>query len=129
VEILKPEVDCSGYDVVLVKGDLVRHVQLKASIKGGRAAAQNINASLALQGSGCVIWIVVDTELKFDSYLWLGGLPGRRLPSLAGYPAAKHARGNADGIKADRVNTKKIPKRAFTQVASLPALAVRLFGK
>lgn len=128
IEILKPEVDSSGYDIVVVKGTLVRHVQLKASIKGGRAASQNVNATLASHPSGCVVWIVVDSELKFEGYLWFGAPAGKRLPSLAKYPNARHTRGNAQGIKADRLNIKKIPKKAFTPVDTVPELAKRLFG-
>ena len=36
VDILKPEVDISGYDVVVANGALRRHIQLKASIKGAK---------------------------------------------------------------------------------------------
>ena len=32
--------------------------------------------------SGCIIWILVTPELKFDFYLWLGGPPGQALPDI-----------------------------------------------
>lgn len=48
VEILTPEVDASGYDLVLALGAIVRHVQIKCSIDGGKTEEQQINARLAL---------------------------------------------------------------------------------
>jgi hypothetical protein len=38
VEVLKPEVDDSGYDLVLEANGFVRHVQLKASAQGSKTA-------------------------------------------------------------------------------------------
>jgi hypothetical protein len=129
VDILKPEVDRAGYDVVAVKGALIRHVQLKASIVGGRAASQGINASLADHASGCVVWILVDDALATRGFLWFGGLPGEPLPDLSKYRQAKNTRANASGVKAMRANTRIVPKSAFVAVADMPALATRLFGQ
>lgn len=129
VEILKPEVDCTGYDIVVVNGSLVRHVQLKASVKGGSAVKQNINASLASHPSGCVVWIVVNEELKFEDFFWFGGPPGTPLPDLSKFRQAKNTRANAQGIKSERMNTKSIPKSAFQRVSNMPALVKRLFGE
>lgn len=129
VEILKPEVDRAGYDIVVVKGSLVRHVQLKASVKGGSTSSQSVNASLALHPSGCVVWIVVDEELQFQWFFWFGAPPGAPLPTLSKFRQAKHTRANAQGVKSERVNTKSIPKSAFERVSDMPALAKRLFGE
>jgi len=129
VEILKPEVDRTGYDIVVVNGSLVRHVQLKVSVKGGSAAKQNVNASLASHPSGCVVWIVVNEDLRFEGFLWFGGPPGTQLPDLSKFRQAKNTRANAEGIKSERVNTKSIPKSAFQRVSDMPSLVARLFGE
>ncbi len=39
VQVLKPEVDASGYDLVLSLGKVIRHVQLKTSMHDGDDAA------------------------------------------------------------------------------------------
>ena len=130
VEILTPEVDASGYDLVLTLGRVVRHVQIKCSIAGGKTEEQQINASLALQPSGCIIWIVVeDRTLQFRRFLWFGDKPGLPLPDLGGFRNARHARANSQGIKAFRMNTKIVTRSKFTVLADMTALVQALFGE
>lgn len=129
IDILKPEVDSGGYDIVVSHKSIVRHVQLKASLAGGSTAVQNINMSLADQPSGCIIWILIDESLNFKGYLWFGGRPGLPLPDITKFKKAKHTRANAQGLKPERTNTKTIPKSAFERIADIPTLVERLFGK
>jgi hypothetical protein len=128
VEILKPEVDNAGYDIVVTNGRVVRHVQLKASVVGGSARNQKVNASLASHPCGCVVWILIDDKLNFQSFLWFGGSVGERLPDISTRKQAKSPRGNALGVKPLRKNTKVIPKSAFEKVQSIGDLATKLFG-
>lgn len=130
VEILTPEVDASGYDLVLTLGRVVRHVQIKCSIEGGKTEEQQINASLALQPSGCIVWIVVeDRTLQFRRFLWFGDKPSLPLPDLGGFRNARHARANAQGIKAFRANTKIVTRSKFTVLPDMTALVQALFGE
>lgn len=129
VDILKPEVDNGGYDIVVTHGKVVRHIQLKASLVSGSAVSQNINASLGDHPSGCIVWILIDENLNFESFLWFGSKPGDPLPNLSERKPAKHTRANAQGIKPIRTNTKVVPRSAFERVASFAELAGRLFGK
>ncbi|MGH7428281.1 MAG: hypothetical protein ACREJ4_07980, partial [Candidatus Methylomirabilaceae bacterium] len=55
LEILKPQVDDSGYDLVLEANAIVRHVQLKATFRGSKVARFNVNMALAQKPSGCVV--------------------------------------------------------------------------
>ena len=55
VQVLKPEVDAAGYDLVLSLGKTMRHVQVKTMMKGGKARFQPVHESLAEQPSGCVV--------------------------------------------------------------------------
>ena len=41
VQVLKPEVDAAGYDLVLSLGTVIRHVQIKASMVGGKVSHQS----------------------------------------------------------------------------------------
>src|SRR5438876_11376181 len=53
VEILRAEFDAHGYDVVMSRGPVVRHVQLKTQAAG----KVSVGRALAEKPSGCVVWI------------------------------------------------------------------------
>jgi hypothetical protein len=132
VDLLRPEVDRLGYDVVLSHGKITRHVQLKASILGGKASAQTISVSLAQHASGCIVWMVVDENLHFKALLWFGGKPGKPLPDITGFDHATRTTPNSEGMKPVRENTRRIPKAKFTPIEGddlFAGLAKLLFGK
>lgn len=128
VEILRSEFDAGGYDLVFSRRDIVRHVQLKTVSEGGAAARVTVNIKLADRPSGCVVWIVVGPGLELCSYLWFGAAPGAPLPSLAGLATARHTKGDATGLKAERPNHRTIPRRAFEPVPTLDGVIAKLFG-
>jgi hypothetical protein len=103
VEVLRSEVDGSGFDVVLECGGVLRHVQLKTSMPGGATASQKVNLALALKPSSCVIWLQRHEDATLGrvrlSYLFFGGAPGEPLPSLKAYKVAKHG-GRLDRAEA-----------------------------
>ena len=117
MEVLKPQVDDGGYDLILEANDIVRHVQLKAS--HSRAATHHVNVSLSLQRrpSGCVVWTIFEEHtMRLGPFLWFGGSPGDPLPVLNGYEVAKHTKANAKGVKGERPNLRSVPvapSRAF----------------
>jgi hypothetical protein len=83
LEIAKPEVDNSGYDLILEAMGVVRHVQLKTSVVGGKTAVQKIHTKLAEKPSGCVVWIYIDANtLHLGPFLYFGAQAGKPLPSL-----------------------------------------------
>ena len=47
LEVLKPQVDNSGYDLVMEANGIVRHIQLKTSYLGAATARVNIHVTLA----------------------------------------------------------------------------------
>lgn len=129
VEVLRPAVDASGYDIVLECNSIIRHVQLKASHSGSSTARIPVNRALAGKPSGCVIWSWFDREsLAFESFLWFGGNPGNPLPSLKGLPTGKHSRGDATGTKRERPMIKMLPKGQFTKLNTVDELVDALFG-
>ena len=128
VQVLKPEVDASGYDLVLSLGKVIRHVQLKTSMHDGKAARQPVHESLGEHPSGCVVWIRLNDDLTFDHFLCFGGKPGRPLPDLTGFKRTKHTKANAKGVKKDRAQTWSVPKSAFEKLPDMTALVGRLFG-
>ena len=129
LEILKPQVDDAGYDLVFELGKIVRHIQLKTSFEGSTVRRFNVNAGLAAKPSGCVICILFSKEnLELGPFLWFGAAPGKPLPDLDRFQAAKHTKGNAQGVKTARPNLKVVPRSEFESVPSIPQLVVKLFG-
>ena len=129
MEVLKPQVDDGGYDLVLECASVVRHVQLKATFRGSKVRRFTINAGLAKKPSGCVVCMLFDEKtLSLGPFFWFGGEPNEPLPDLASFQIAKHTKGNAQGVKTLRPNLRVVPLSAFEPVASVPLLAFKLFG-
>lgn len=128
VEVLRSEFDAGGYDLVLSHQDVVRHIQMKTALHGGRADSVTINMKLAQKPSGCVLWIVVDDALAFRTFRWFGDLPGKPLPDLQNCKGARHTRAGAGGIKHTREGHKVLRRREFVELETLDALMERLFG-
>jgi hypothetical protein len=121
VEVLRSEFDAGGYDLVMTRRDVIRHIQFKAMLADGKAARTTINLKLAEKPSGCVIWIVVWPSLEDAAYLWFGGLPGEKLPDVSSFQVAKHTKGNADGVKAEKANHRIVPRWQFKKLPDLGA--------
>jgi hypothetical protein len=128
VEVLRAEFDASGYDLVMCCGELMRHIQLKASLIDGSRAEITVNQRLEQAPSGCVVWLVVTDDLEIKEYRWFGAEPGSRLPDLAKFPRARHTRANAQGVKSERPNQRELKKSAFEILGSLDEVLGRLFG-
>ena len=130
LDVLKPQVDDGGYDLVLEASSIVRHVQLKSTFKGSMVRRFNVNAGLSAKPSGCVVCLQFDAQtLNLGPFYWFGGAPNKPLPDLSAFPIAKHTKGNAQGVKNLRSNIRVVPLSAFVSVPSIPQLAAKLFGE
>lgn len=128
VEVLRSEFDAGGYDLVMSYGHVVRHIQFKVMVAGGKRASVTASLKLMQKPSGCILWIVVTPQLEFDSWLWFGNPPGQPLPDILGMRTATHTKANAAGIKLERPGQRDIPRSAFEPLASLDAVLEQLFG-
>lgn len=129
-EVLKADVDGAGFDIVMEANHVLRHIQLKASLLGGRTSNQKINIHLSAKPSGCVIWMVVNpSTLDFEHFYWFGGLPGHPLPDISDARIAKHTKANAYGVKLERPNLRILGKSHFTKLSTVSDLVDMLFGK
>lgn len=132
VEVLRSEIDASGYDVVFECNGIIRHVQLKTSKVEGKTSRQKVNVALAEKPSGCVVWIIRDegaSDCRMRlSYRFFGNDDGQPLPSLEEFKIAKHTKGNKDGIKAERPSIRVIPKGQFRIIETTTELAKCLFS-
>ncbi len=128
LEIAKPEVDNSGYDVIAEASGRVRHIQIKTSIIGGKTASQKVHTRLAEKPSGCVVWVYFDSEtMGLGPFLYFGAEAGKPMPSVTDRKIAKHTKGNKDGFKAERPNLRVLPKGLFKPFSTLEAIYAQLF--
>lgn len=132
IEVLRAEIDASGYDLVLECNGVMRHIQLKTSRESSRTASQKVHTALAEKPGGCVVWIVrhedPETCRMRLSYRFFGGTPGKPLPSLGPFKVAKHTKGDASGKKKERPAIRVIPKGKFRAVETTTELITDLFG-
>jgi hypothetical protein len=131
VEVARSKTDAFGYDLVLSSGPVTRHVQLKASRSDGSTRSQKINTALAQKPGGCVVWIKVDGDtLAPRTFAWLDlptQWPAANLNRTPGVKVARHTKGNAQGVKAERANIMEVGWRNFTQLTSIAEVFERLF--
>lgn len=127
-DILHSEVDAFGHDLVIECQGIIRHIQLKAMVRGGKRRDVGVSVALAQRPSGCVIWMFYDpSTLELGPFLWLGTAPGEPLPPPGGR-TGRHTKGNAQGVKAERPGIRLVPRSRFEKIESIDALAERLFG-
>jgi hypothetical protein len=126
-EVLRSEVDCHGYDLVVQARGITRHIQLKAMAVGGQRRRVNVNTRLVTKPCGCVIWMIYDPDtLRLGPFLWFGSEPNQPLPPL-GDRMAKHTKGNAAGVKAEKPGHRLIPKSSFSKLPDMHSLCGVLF--
>ena len=77
LEVLKPQVDDSGYDLVFELNSILRHVELKSSMNLAVSAEVQASLNLLSKPGACVVWIQFDSEtIQLGPYRWFGGVPG-----------------------------------------------------
>jgi hypothetical protein len=129
IEVLRAEIDTSGYDLVIECDGVLRHIQFKSSFHDATTRNVTVHVKLAKKPSGCVIWILFDPDtLRLGPFLWLGAAPGQPLPSL-GDRIARHARGDSTGAKAPRPNLRVVGRSRFEQLATMDGVVTALFGR
>ena len=127
IEVLRSDFDAFGYDLVLTRRSLVRHVQLKTLLEGGKTREWKVAAALGDKPCGCVVVCVVTQDLELKDFLWFGGGPSEPL-ALDGLKVARHTKGNSDGEKLERPAHRVVPKGHFSGPIGMDDLIGRLFG-
>ena len=126
-EILRSEYDGFGYDLVLSRSELVRHIQLKSS-KGPKPKKVGIATSLETRPSGCVLVTCVDDHLNLGPFYWFGNEPGVPLVLPEKLPVLRRTTRNKEGVRPDRLNYRELPPRYFLRLDDIQDVIVRLMG-
>lgn len=127
VEVLRSEFDAHGYDLVMTRGRVVRHIQFKTG-QTRRPGKVSPARSLAERPSACAIWIRVSPDLDMGPFFWFGGPPGAPTPPLDAYAASLRPTRNRDGVRPVRQNHVDVPGSAFRELAALSDVLEALFG-
>ena len=128
-EILKPEVDNAGYDIVMEANGVLRHIQMKSTRRRAKTARQNVNTRLEEKPGGCVVWVLFDPhDATMGPFLWFGSDPGYPLRSLKGFKVARQTRGDASGHKGERPEIRVVPKSEFKTLDTVEEVIEALFG-
>ena len=132
IDILRAEVDDSGYDIIISKGNTTRYIQLKTSIVGGKRRKQKLNINLVDKLNGCIVWMIrdIDERERFKlKYLYFGSPVGCKFPDISIYKIGKYGKGNAHGVKLERPAIREIPKSAFKEINTTSSLYDKLFNE
>jgi hypothetical protein len=127
VEVLRSEFDTHGYDLVMGRGSIVRHIQFKTGIRG-KPAPVSVGRALAEKPSGCVIWICVTLDLELGPYWWFGGAPGEPLLDVSSFASPKRIGRRLGGDRPLRLNHSKVPSKEFRRIDSMEVMLEALFG-
>lgn len=137
LEVLKPQVDDAGYDVVLVRqpaglnggsrrGHVVRYVQLKASGLEASTVSVTLHRRLAEREGGCLVWVLFDERFlpRDFEFRWFGGRPEAPPVDLTASPLrlAKNPR-----TGTERKDVYSVPRSAFEGRLKWGSLLERLF--
>ena len=131
IEVLRSEVDDSGYDIVLSYGNITRFIQLKTSEQDGKTSKQKLNLSLSKRENGCIVWIVrsIDTStMRFKfRYRFFGSRIGGEFPDVSSYNISRHSKADSKGEKKERGNFRDVPKGEFAEIENISELFSWLF--
>ncbi len=129
LEVLRCDVDAFGHDVVLEAGGIVRHIQLKTKVKGGKNLEVTCHTDLSLKPSGCIIWTTYDPRTySAVEYACFGGGPGETLPDI-GNVAAKRSTHNGQGDRPVRMRHRIVKYSTFEKFTDIADLVDWLFGE
>lgn len=127
LEVLRGDVDAFGHDLVLEAGGVVRHIQLKAKVRGGKSLEITCHTDLTLKPSGCIIWITYDPETySAVEYASFGGAAGEKLPPI-GDVVAKRSTRNGEGDRPLRHQHRILRYGRFDKITNIPDLVDWLF--
>jgi hypothetical protein len=130
VEVLKPQVDDAGYDIVIEckrnsksNASIPCYIQLKSAFVGSKTAKVSLSKKLTSKPHWCVIWVFFDLEFTLKSFLCFGTATGQTSSDTTKLKTTRHSRGS----KADRPGHCDVPKSKFIKLAKIQDVIDKLF--
>jgi hypothetical protein len=127
VEVLRSEFDAFGYDLVMTRGAIQRHIQFKTGV-GEKPVRVSVGDALAAKPSGCVIWIAVGLDLDLRHFWWFGDAPGQPLPDISALSRPKRIGRRQEGDRPERSNHRTVPTKLFRRIETLDGVLAELLG-
>lgn len=135
LEVLKPQVDDAGYDLLLVRRPVTgeragsvrpvtRYLQLKASGLAASTGSVTLHRRLAERKGGCLVWVRFEEEFLPErfQFRWLGGRPEAPPIDPSNLSLARNP-----WSKKERKDVYSVPRSAFTGPLEWDGLLERLF--
>jgi len=126
VQILRCEFDTHGYDLVMERGNIVRHIQFKTGVRD-KPRRVSVASALGEKPSGCVIWVQVNNGLDMRRFWWLGAGHQEPLPPLGNRPPKRIGR-TKDGVRPPREKHRLVNGSKFRPINTLDEILETLFG-
>jgi hypothetical protein len=130
VEVLKPQVDDAGYDIVIEckrnsksNASIPCYIQLKSAFVGSKTAKVSLSKKLTSKPHWCVIWVFFDPEFTLKSFLCFGTATGQTSSDTTKLKTTRRSRGS----KADRPGHCDVPKGKFVEIDSISDVIDKLF--
>lgn len=129
MDILRTEVDESGFDLVLTMSGQGRYIQIKQVNSEGRNKNFSVRADFALMPGSCVVVIVHrDSDLSIEGYRFFGAALNKPMSSVDGFNSSiLPGRRGKDGNRRVREHYRDIPGACFTKLNSVSDLLEALF--
>ena len=129
LKISNAEVDDAGYDVVLARGNVVRHIQLKQAHDKKTPQKFSVRVSFATLPGSCIVVIShALTDLTPTSYAFYGSKPVEPMPYIEAHSTTRApGRRNADGGRVLRARYRDVPFSRFKRGLTAKELLDELF--
>jgi hypothetical protein len=124
-EVLRADVDNSGYDLLIETKGVVRFIQLKSHSSDKKPGNKSIHLSLAAKTNPCMIILdYAPKTLAVEKYWWWDGTAF----SPEGRAHAKKSKRNSESKRDDRKNHVIVKASEFKRVADMAQLVRLLFS-
>jgi hypothetical protein len=129
LQVFKPELGESAFDLVLGCNKFQRNIQIKQLPALRKAVEFSLRQDSARMSGGCAVVLVYrPITLEIEHYLFFEGGAGMPMPSLKDFPAAKPQRLRYDDREMQKFEYRRnVPQRLFAGPLNVADLVNRLY--
>jgi hypothetical protein len=120
VEILRSDIDNSGYDIAVGYNEKVLYIQLKTKLVGGKTIEAPINIKLTNKENYAIVLMEIIEAPEHNSvnikYYWWHNKNEKAIDVFSDDKISKHTKANASGQKKERPNIRKVKYKEFDPI-------------